>query len=128
MTKFTDEQLKAWAGLGPWLVKVGRRDGETVLTIEVDNGSGNGFDVAYLFDTYCYPDQIKIDICPNSDLNAQALAMAPTLAARVIELEAENERLRKEMQIVIDDCDADYPPSHGAIKHGLRAALKGGEI
>jgi hypothetical protein len=53
---------------------------------------------------------------------------APTLAARVLELEAENKRLRKEMQIVIDDCDADNPPSHGAIKHGLRAALKGGEI
>lgn len=47
------------------------------------------------------------------------------LAARVLELEAENKRLRKEMQIVIDDCDADYPPSHGAIKHSLRAALKG---
>lgn len=50
------------------------------------------------------------------------------LAARVLELEAENKRLRKEMQIVIDDCEADNPPSHGAIKHGLRTALKGGEI
>jgi hypothetical protein len=50
------------------------------------------------------------------------------LAARVIELEAENKRLRKEIQIVIDDCEADCPPSHGAIKYGLRAALKGGEI
>jgi|688.fasta_scaffold1613434_2 hypothetical protein len=53
---------------------------------------------------------------------------APELAARLLELEAENKRLRKEMQIVIDDCEADYPPSYGAIKHGLRTALKGGEI
>ena len=46
---------------------------------------------------------------------------------KLADAEAENKRLRKEMQIVIDDCEADYPPSHGAIKHGLRAALKGGE-
>jgi hypothetical protein len=50
------------------------------------------------------------------------------LAARVLELEAENNRLRKEMQIVIDDCEAAFPPSYGAIKHGLRTALKGGEM
>jgi hypothetical protein len=50
---------------------------------------------------------------------------APKLAARVLELEAENKRLRKEILIVIDDCEADCPPSHGAIKYGLRAALKG---
>jgi len=59
---------------------------------------------------------------------AEALNALVPLAARVLELEAENARLRKEIQIVIDDCEADYPPSHGAIKHGLRAALKGGEI
>jgi hypothetical protein len=53
---------------------------------------------------------------------------APKLAARVLELEAENKRLRKEILIVIDDCEADYPPTYGAIKYGLRAALKGGEI
>jgi hypothetical protein len=55
-------------------------------------------------------------------------ALLDTLAARVLELEAENKRLRKEILIVIDDCEADYPPTYGAIKYGLRAALKGGEI
>jgi hypothetical protein len=62
--------------------------------------------------------------CPYIETPSQK---SERLAAYVLELEAENGRLRKEMQIVIDDCEADYPPSHGAIKHGLRAALKGGE-
>jgi hypothetical protein len=38
--------------------------------------------------------------------------------------DAELLRLHKAIQSVIDDCEADYPPSHGAIKHALKQALQ----
>lgn len=38
-------------------------------------------------------------------------------------LNTENARLREALEQIAVDCDADYPPSHGAIKHAARAAL-----
>ena len=40
-------------------------------------------------------------------------------------LTAECDRLRKELENIADDCEAEYPPSHGAIKYAVRMALKG---
>ena len=40
-------------------------------------------------------------------------------------VEAERDRLRKELEKIVDDCEAEYPPSHGAIKYAARMALKG---
>jgi hypothetical protein len=40
-------------------------------------------------------------------------------------LTAERDRLRKELENIADDCEAEYPPSHGAIKYAIRMALKG---
>lgn len=37
----------------------------------------------------------------------------------------ERDRLRKELEKIADDCEAEYPPSHGAIKYAARMALKG---
>jgi hypothetical protein len=36
---------------------------------------------------------------------------------------AEIEKLRETLRIIADECEADYPPSHGAIKYAARAAL-----
>ena len=38
-------------------------------------------------------------------------------------LQAENEKLRAALRAIAEDCEADYPPSHGAIKYAARAAL-----
>ena len=35
----------------------------------------------------------------------------------------EIERLRAALRAIAEDCEADYPPSHGAIKYAARAAL-----
>ena len=42
-----------------------------------------------------------------------------------IMIKAERDRLRKELEKIVDDCEAEYPPSHGAIKYAARMALKG---
>jgi len=36
---------------------------------------------------------------------------------------AEIEKLRAALRAIAEDCEADYPPSHGAIKYAARAAL-----
>ena len=33
--------------------------------------------------------------------------------------------LREALKHIISDCEADYPPSHGAIKYAAKLALKG---
>lgn len=38
---------------------------------------------------------------------------------------AEVERLRKALQDIAEDCEDDYPPSHGAIKYAVQDALRG---
>ena len=45
--------------------------------------------------------------------------------ARAEAAEAERDSYRKALEDIIADCEADYPPSHGAIKYAARAALKG---
>jgi len=40
-------------------------------------------------------------------------------------LTAERDRLKKALEDIIADCEADYPPSHGAIKYAAKLALKG---
>jgi hypothetical protein len=39
------------------------------------------------------------------------------------ELEAKLAKAVEALREIEADCDADYPPSHGAIKHAIRAAL-----
>jgi len=44
---------------------------------------------------------------------------------RAEKAEAERDRLKKALEDIIADCEADYPPSHGAIKYAAKLALKG---
>lgn len=46
-------------------------------------------------------------------------------ADRIEALTAERDRYRKALEDIIADCEADYPPSHGAIKYAAKLALKG---
>ena len=55
----------------------------------------------------------------------QGETMAHEAADRIEALTAERDRYRKALEDIIADCEADYPPSHGAIKYAARAALKG---
>ena len=45
--------------------------------------------------------------------------------ARAEVAEAERDRYRKALEDIIADCEAGYPPSHGAIKYAAKLALKG---
>ena len=47
------------------------------------------------------------------------------MLARAEKAEAERDRLRAALEDIIADCEADYPPSHGAIKYAAKLALKG---
>ena len=53
----------------------------------------------------------------------EAVMLKPHLGL-ISRLTGENERLRGALKAIADDCEADYPPSHGAIKYAARAALQ----
>ena len=44
-------------------------------------------------------------------------------AEKCRKIAAEIEKLRAALRAIAEDCEADYPPSHGAIKYAARAAL-----
>jgi hypothetical protein len=44
-------------------------------------------------------------------------------ADRIEALEAKLAKAVEALREIEADCDADYPPSHGAIKHAIRAVL-----
>jgi len=46
---------------------------------------------------------------------------------RVEKAEADNARLREALADIVADCEATYPPSHGAIKYAARLALNTGK-
>jgi hypothetical protein len=70
--------------------------------------------------------------CDNYESNALLIAMAPDLAARVLELEAENKRLREGVLIIKRSWDWWNEDRHdrcsSAVSDAIDAALKGGEI
>jgi len=59
----------------------------------------------------------KIYAATGLTLNAEAAAAIERL------IQAEIEKLRAALRAIAEDCEADYPPSHGAIKYAARAAL-----
>jgi hypothetical protein len=59
----------------------------------------------------------KIYAATGLTLNAEAAAAIGQM------IQAENEKLRAALRAIAEDCEADYPPSHGAIKYAVRAAL-----
>ena len=58
-------------------------------------------------------------------LRSSANRVVNYAADRIEVLTAERDRYRKALEDIIADCEADYPPSHGAIKYAAHAALKG---
>ena len=59
------------------------------------------------------------------DVSLRAIDAMEEAADRIEQLTAERDGYRKVLEDIIADCEADYPPSHGAIKYAARAALKG---
>lgn len=59
-----------------------------------------------------------------SELLLEAAAEVERLRAENEKQRAEIERLRKALQDIAEDCDDDYPPSHGAIKYAVQDALR----
>jgi len=49
--------------------------------------------------------------------------MNEELEAKLAECEARLEKAMEALGRIADDCEADYPPSHGAIKHDARTTL-----
>ena len=45
------------------------------------------------------------------------------LYCTIATLHAEVERLRSSLEDIVLDCEAEYPPSHGAIKYACKMAL-----
>ena len=65
---------------------------------------------------------------PNWRADAALIAFSPALAARVIELEAENARLREALGDMLDDCEPDRPGAPRlSIREAARAVLNGGD-
>lgn len=62
---------------------------------------------------------MKIEAQPTTSTTAEAAA-AKAEARLLLE---ENGKLRAALRAIAEDCEADYPPSHGAIKYAARAAL-----
>jgi hypothetical protein len=55
---------------------------------------------------------------------ATGLTLGAEAAAKIGQMiQAESEKLRAALRAIAEDCEADYPPSHGAIKYAARAAL-----
>jgi len=62
---------------------------------------------------------MQIEAQPTTSTTAEA-AQAKAEARLLLE---ENGKLREALRAIAEDCEADYPPSHGAIKYAARAAL-----
>jgi hypothetical protein len=131
MTPTTDlQKLLAEATKGPWRVEQ-----DTTLIWGACNqddtttyGMGYPIAEAKLRTSGWNADPINWDTI---NANARLIAMAPDLAARVLELEAENKRLREGL-VHIDAIEIDWTKGVDEnlerVKSIARAALKGGEI
>jgi hypothetical protein len=130
MTPTTDlQKLLAEATEGPWQIEDPLDLGPTVY-----QSTGKAFydehEVAF-----CRWPESKSDLPRKAVLaNARLIAMAPDLAARVIELEAENKRLRESLKRMLLEFDFLIEANlirddrNDVIFVEARAALKGGEI
>lgn len=61
----------------------------------------------------------------SDDLVERLTALLATAIDVNEQLTNERDRLRKELENIVADCEADYPPSHMAIKHAALWVLKG---
>ena len=113
-TNYTPAQLEAWAGLGPWRIS---STAQPPLIYSDKGQGGTGLWIASIYaDSPGERDHHKT--------NAALIAAAPDLARLVLEKDKEIARLRKFLSELKADCEAAYPPSHGAIKYAIRQAMK----
>ena len=135
MTPTTDlQKLLAEATKGPWSYRPQPHDDWG--TVRADR-----FHICQAHDPR-FMDQDYLAKCREEkrdpwEANARLIAMAPTLAARLLELEAENKRLREGLEFIAEEIDAgrhdglpEPSPAHCdvAMWAVARTALKGGEI
>ena len=66
--------------------------------------------------------QDEIDILNGHDVAQSIIAALPGMVAT--EQAAENKRLRSVLEDVVHDCQAEYPPSHWAIKRYVESVLQ----
>jgi hypothetical protein len=83
---FSDWRLKTWAEMGPWQCIAGANSHVFDGTIVDSSYSG----IAFVHATRWDDPELGVTPSPSAEL----IAMAPDLAARLLELEAENARLR----------------------------------
>lgn len=95
------QKLLAEATRGPW--RVGKTLCGFYPAIVKDFHVGHNMNVTGAIHGYMY----HADQKANQQANARLIAMAPTLAARVIELEAENKRLREGLESELADTEAE---------------------
>ena len=126
MTPTTDlQKLLAEATSGPWRVEETTWDVWDVIEVHAVNADPDDDPIAHFYKVNCWPEGAGADTFRNDQANACLIAMAPDLAARVIELEAENKRLRD----LLAKAEAEQCAScRHCDSFGFRAALKGGEI
>tara|TARA_R110000868_G_scaffold280700_1_gene541081 strand:+ start:139 stop:456 length:318 start_codon:yes stop_codon:yes gene_type:complete len=70
-------------------------------------------------------EQLSILLMAQEEATSEVEEYARRHASEVRVLTAERDRLRKELENIVADCEASYPPSHGAIKYAANLALKG---
>jgi hypothetical protein len=123
---FTDEQLKAWTKLGP--LSFGSTIGFQAPRYRVLSHDGTITPVCVAWvDAELTCDPGKGWRVVSIPLQTKMVLSAPDLAARVLELEAENKRLREGLTKI----GALHPEATElSVRIGkiIRAALKGGEI
>jgi hypothetical protein len=130
---FSDWRLKTWAEMGPWQCIAGANSHVFDGTIVDSSYSG----IAFVHATRWDDPELGVTPSPSAEL----IAMAPDLAARVLELEATLQSLVDEVldlseRVVQSDvnCGRVYDYVHVdledivSLKNKARAALKGGEI
>ena len=68
---------------------------------------------------------LRKEIADTDTLLVREAAASLDRLDRAEKAEAERDSYRKALEHIISDCEADYPPSHGAIKYAAKLALKG---
>ena len=96
MTNFTNEQLEAWAGLGPWCQPDGPEYG--VMLDRVPSRPIHCFLGQPIFDKQPHDDWFKQEMA-----NAALIAAAPDLARLVLEKDAEIARLKAAIQDIAEN-------------------------
>jgi hypothetical protein len=111
MTNFANEQLEAWAGLGPWRALGTTWDAWDVMEVHTANADCDDDPIAHLYKVYPWPEGAAADPFRNDKTNAALIAAAPALAAALLAerkaREVEVGELRAAAEDLVSLCSAD---------------------